>query len=78
VMPGANPVDATAAAERLRISVEEISFAPRAGLCHKLSVSVGVSCSSDEVCNPDLLLQTADLALYEAKRQGRNRVAVAK
>ena len=77
VMPGSNPDEATAAAERLRMSVEAIAFEPHAGLRHKLSVSVGVSCSSDEVCNPELLLQTADLALYEAKRQGRNRVEVA-
>ena len=42
-----------------------------------LSVSVGVSCSCDEVNTPEALLHTADLALYEAKRQGRNRVELA-
>ena len=76
-MPGSNPDDATAAAERLRLAVETVAFEPIAGLRHKLSVSVGVSCTGDEVTTPERLLHTADLALYEAKRLGRNRVALA-
>ena len=77
VMPGSNPDDATAAAERLRLAVETVIFEPIPGLRHNLSVSVGVSCSSDEVATPEMLLHTADLALYEAKRRGRNRVELA-
>src|SRR5580704_4124472 len=65
VMPGSNPEDATAAAERLRMAVETVVFEPYPGQRHKLSVSVGVSCTSDEVSTPDHLLQAADLALYE-------------
>ena len=77
VMPGSNPDDATAAAERLRLAVETVVFEPVPGMRHKLSVSVGVSCTGDEVSTPERLLHTADLALYEAKRQGRNRVELA-
>jgi two-component system cell cycle response regulator len=77
VMPGSNPDDATAAAERLRLAVETVVFEPVPGIRHKLSVSVGVSCTGDEVATPERLLHTADLALYEAKRQGRNRVELA-
>jgi two-component system cell cycle response regulator len=77
VMPGSNPDDAAAAAERLRLAVETVVFEPIPGVRHNLSVSVGVSCTSDEVGTPDLLLHAADLALYEAKRQGRNRVELA-
>lgn len=77
VMPGSNPDDATAAAERLRMAVESVVFEPTPGVRHMLSVSVGVSCSCDEVNTPEALLHTADLALYEAKRQGRNRVELA-
>jgi two-component system cell cycle response regulator len=77
VMPGSNPDDATAAAERLRIAVETLSFEPVRGARHNLSVSVGVSCTCLEVDTPELLLHTADLALYEAKRRGRNRVELA-
>ncbi len=77
VMPGSNPDDATAAAERLRLAVETVLFEPIPGLRHRLSVSVGVSCTSDEIGTPELLLHAADLALYEAKRRGRNRVEIA-
>jgi len=77
VMPGSNPVDATAAAERLRLAVETVLFEPIPGRRHRLSVSVGVSCTSDEIGTPELLLHAADLALYEAKRLGRNRVELA-
>ena len=31
----------------------------------------------EDVCTPDQLLHSADLALYEAKRQGRNRIELA-
>jgi two-component system cell cycle response regulator len=77
VMPGSNPDDATAAAERLRMAVETVLFEPSPGLRHNLSVSVGVSCSSEQITTPEMLLHTADLALYEAKRRGRNRVEMA-
>ena len=77
IMPGANTEEAAAAAERLRLAVEAIVFEPAPSVCHRLTVSVGVCCTSDEVCTPELLLQTADQALYEAKRRGRNRVECA-
>jgi two-component system cell cycle response regulator len=77
VMPGSNADDATAAAERLRQAVEAVLFEPTPGVRHALSVSVGVSCSCDELNTPEALLHTADLALYSAKRQGRNRVELA-
>jgi two-component system, cell cycle response regulator len=77
VMPGSNPEDAAAAAERLRMAVETVVFEPNPGQRHKLSVSVGVSCTSDDVSTPERLLHTADLALYEAKHGGRNRVEIA-
>jgi diguanylate cyclase (GGDEF)-like protein len=52
-------------------------FEPVPGIRHSLSVSVGVSCTCEEVSTPELLLHTADLALYDAKRLGRNRVEIA-
>ena len=77
VMPGSNQEDASAAAERLRLAVETAVFEPLPGTRHKLTVSVGVSCFSDGINTPELLLHAADLALYEAKRRGRNRVEIA-
>ncbi|MSP02459.1 MAG: PleD family two-component system response regulator [Acetobacteraceae bacterium] len=77
VMPGSDPDDAVAAAERLRMAVESAVFEPTPGHRHLLSVSVGVSCSSSSASTPEELLHAADLVLYEAKRRGRNRVELA-
>jgi two-component system, cell cycle response regulator len=77
VMPGSNPDDAAAAAERLRLAVETIAFEPKAGQPHRLTISVGVACSNDETSSSDQLLSLADDALYRAKEFGRNRVELA-
>ncbi len=42
-----------------------------------LTISLGVSISASEDANVTSLLSRADLALYEAKKRGRNRVQVA-
>jgi two-component system, cell cycle response regulator len=76
VMPGTNPSEATVAAERLRRAVEEIKFILTAGLEIQLTVSVGVACNSVATNSAEALLQAADTALYEAKRNGRNRVEI--
>jgi len=78
VMPGTGPAEAAAAAERLRLAVEAIKFNATAGLQMPLTVSIGVACSSIAEGSPEALLQAADTALYDAKRNGRNRVAMAR
>jgi two-component system cell cycle response regulator len=77
VMPGSSQDEAVAAAERLRVSVDAMTFAPEPGrLCH-LSVSIGVACGGTGAETPEILLHSADVALYAAKRAGRNRVELA-
>jgi two-component system cell cycle response regulator len=78
VMPSTGPAEAAAAAERLRLAVQEIEFNATAGLRMPLTVSVGVACSSAVSALPEVLLQAADAALYDAKRNGRNRVEMAR
>ncbi len=77
VMPGTGPAEASAAAERLRSAVEEIEFSVNPGMNMQLTVSVGVACSFSATGTPEALLQAADTALYDAKRNGRNRVEMA-
>jgi len=78
VMPGTGPVEAAIAAERLRVAIEEIEFYATAGTRTLLTVSVGVACTPIATDSPEVLLQAADIALYDAKRNGRNRVEMAR
>jgi two-component system cell cycle response regulator len=78
VMPGTGPEEAAVAAERLRSAVEAIEFLPLDGRRVPLTVSIGVACPPIAAGSPELLLQAADAALYEAKRNGRNRVEMAR
>jgi two-component system cell cycle response regulator len=78
VMPGTSPEEAAAAAERLRSAVEEIEFNPLDTTRSPLTVSVGVACTPIANASPELLLQAADAALYDAKHNGRNRVEMAR
>lgn len=79
VMPGATLADAVAAAERLRREVATLAYQPVSAERHPLTISIGVAALTAEIPGSDEalaegLLHRADLALYEAKRQGRNRV----
>ncbi len=77
VMPGASSDEALAAAERLRAAVAAMSFVAEADLRYPLSVSIGVACGGTGSKTPEALLRDADVALYAAKRAGRNRVELA-
>ncbi len=78
VMPRANLREAAGVAERLRrrISVDPISVSAEVGEL-KVTVSIGVALSSAEHSSTDEVLKLADEAMYDANRQGRDRVAVA-
>jgi two-component system cell cycle response regulator len=78
VMPGTNPDEAIAAGERLRSAVEAIHFSTLDNEPIILTVSVGVACTPSAKGSPELLLHAADAALYDAKRNGRNRVEIAR
>jgi diguanylate cyclase (GGDEF)-like protein/PAS domain S-box-containing protein len=83
ILPTADIVDAIAVAEKLRSAVEELWLThevnPEGGNWVTVSIG-GTSALSRDVMTmraPDPLLTAADLALYKAKKQGRNRVATA-
>jgi diguanylate cyclase (GGDEF)-like protein len=69
---------ATARAEEICRSMKQNS-APQAGQeRHPVTVSIGVAAYDDQGANTvELLLKLADQALYQAKRDGRDRVVVA-
>jgi two-component system cell cycle response regulator len=77
VMPGVGLEDAAQAAERLRAAVEATGFTWDAGKRYRLTVSIGVASRCQTPGTPRALLDAADIALYAAKRAGRNRVKIA-
>jgi len=74
-LPGATTEQAALVAERIRQSVNDARFNP-AGNPHPLSVSVGGAVFDQKLPYAELF-RLADQQLYAAKRDGRNRVAIA-
>lgn len=60
--------------ERIRSTLEESGIKTSAGLIN-ITTSIGLSCLC-ESRNVDQLIHDADVALYQAKNRGRNRVEV--
>ncbi|WP_082483876.1 GGDEF domain-containing protein [Methylobacterium sp. Leaf87] len=78
-VPACTPEDALDFGERLRAAVETIGFRYRKnGRDRTVTVSVGITAAhgATRACGvrPSGLLKVADLALYDAKSRGRNRV----
>lgn len=78
VMPDTNPEIAAQVAERLRTTIESKPFTlKQAGLTLDITASMGISFNIPKSDSADALVKRADLALYEAKNSGRNRVVAA-
>ena len=69
----ANRDGAVLVAEKLRKAIAAIQIA---GVARPITASFGVADIHDDASEPTLLLRAADHALYLAKAQGRNRVAI--
>jgi diguanylate cyclase (GGDEF)-like protein len=63
-------------AERLRESIENMRIMTDKGEV-SVTVSFGIAAIQEDIVDVTALINRADAALYEAKRAGRNRVAVA-
>jgi diguanylate cyclase (GGDEF)-like protein len=74
VLPDASADAAAAAAQRVRVAVEAAAMPHPGGIGGIVTVSVGVAAGTGGYGE---LVARADAALYEAKRDGRNRVVVA-
>jgi diguanylate cyclase (GGDEF)-like protein/PAS domain S-box-containing protein len=76
LLPAATPVQARKVAELLQAAVREHSPL-LAGQPVKLSTSIGIACFGRVAAEPDELMAAADLAMYEAKESGRDRIGMA-
>jgi diguanylate cyclase (GGDEF)-like protein len=77
VCQGGAPEHAAGLAERLRRAIEAERHVLPDGRTLQCSVSIGVSSPIDSRARWEPAVRAADRALYDAKRRGRNRVAVA-
>src|SRR5690606_31723133 len=74
LMPDTDYQQAQSVAERVRMAVAERGFETGLGRPLSVTVSVGVALNETIDDTPEMLLKRADVALYRAKREGRNRV----
>jgi two-component system cell cycle response regulator len=74
LMPDTDYQQAQGIAERVRTAVAERAFDTGPGKPLAVTISVGVALNESDVDTPEMILKRADVALYRAKREGRNRV----
>jgi diguanylate cyclase (GGDEF)-like protein len=75
ILPHTPLANACGLAERLRLAVEGLKFQPRrAAHPVRVTVSVGVATYPDHAVSAAELIDGADQALFQAKRDGRNLV----
>ena len=73
LLPQTGPSGALEVAERIRQAIEDARI-DVGGYVTRTTVSVGVASYPSDGSDPATMIEKADLALYKAKRAGRNRV----
>jgi len=74
ILPDCPMEQAIEVAERLRLAVEMNKFIISNETKINITISIGTATYPDNVNNLENLINTADTALYSAKRSGRNKV----
>jgi diguanylate cyclase (GGDEF)-like protein len=74
ILPGTDAEGARAAAERVRVAVQRATLEHPDGVDGVLTISIGIAAGGEDY---SAQLARADVALYNAKRAGRNRTDVA-
>jgi diguanylate cyclase (GGDEF)-like protein/PAS domain S-box-containing protein len=75
LLPDGDPDDAAATADELLEAIRKLRVASPSGRLRHVSASIGVAPFDSERLTGEDVLVNADLALYEAKEGGRDRVA---
>jgi two-component system cell cycle response regulator len=74
ILPEADTAVAMQIAERLRAEVERQPFDIGGGKTIGITLTIGVVTYPQHMDSPEGIIKAADVALYAAKRAGRNRV----
>ncbi|HRK20697.1 MAG TPA: sensor domain-containing diguanylate cyclase [Fimbriimonadaceae bacterium] len=76
VLPGSGIDSTLVTAERIRRHVEALPITTRSGRVRHITVSIGCASFPSQAGEASILIQAADSALFQAKREGRNRVVL--
>jgi len=76
ILPDISPEALFARAETIRAGTRNLEVSHHGKILGGVTISLGLSYFPQHGTDPDLLLQAADAALYQAKRSGRNRVSM--
>jgi diguanylate cyclase (GGDEF)-like protein len=76
LLPNTQSEDAIKLAERLRLAVQSESCQVQQNQKMNVTASIGVAAYSEGISDLDALLRNADVAMYQAKNQGRNRLVL--
>jgi diguanylate cyclase (GGDEF)-like protein/PAS domain S-box-containing protein len=77
ILPGASLEQITVRAEQLRLGVKALKLVYQGQSLGNISLSLGLACFPQHGDSGKDVIQVADAALYQAKRQGRDRVVAA-
>lgn len=77
VLPGADASEARVRVDTLRQAIEGLPLRDNDEQSLTVTASIGLACDPDGTCSDaDVMVSTADDALYQAKHLGRNKVVV--
>jgi diguanylate cyclase (GGDEF)-like protein len=76
LLPSANFAESAEIAEAVRAACAATRFGS-GGVAIRITLSIGIAAQASWAIDPRTLLARADAALYQAKREGRNRVVAA-
>ena len=76
-MPESSLENTRKRAEQIREEIKQLRIWHHGSLINSVNVSMGVVVFSEHGNSAETLLESADKALYKAKRQGRDRIEVA-
>ncbi len=77
ILPTADLAASSTRAERLRMQMKELTVLHLGRSMGMLTISVGVAVFPEHGASPKELMAAADAALYQAKRNGRDQIAIA-